>query len=133
MIPKIIKRFNESRESLAIRFRGSLPSEYREIVRAVIEAVADNDDDECALDPKRIHEINDGDYGGIMLYLIPENKYHPYNYWYVRVAYGTCGQCDTLEAIRERSSSDAELAVRDCMTLALHIAQSIKKLGGNIV
>ena len=54
-------------------------------------------------DPNRIHEIDDGDYQGTLVYVIAAKDYQPDDYWYVKIGYGSCSACDTLEAIRNFS------------------------------
>lgn len=57
--------------------------------------------DECdAPHPERIHQIDDGDYQGTLIFVIGAGGYQPSRYWYVKVGYGSCSGCDTLQAIR---------------------------------
>jgi hypothetical protein len=77
-----------------------------------------------------LHCIDDGDYQGTLLFLIPEDTYQPDNYYYVKVEYGSCSGCDTLESIRDYDSDTPnDEQVKDYMTLCLHIIQKFKKLG----
>ena len=76
-----------------------------------------------------ILSIDHGDYQGTLLFIIAASGYQPNKYWFVKVDYGSCSGCDTLEGIRCYSDgppSDAQVA--DYMTLALHILQGIKPL-----
>lgn len=79
-----------------------------------------------------VHEINDGEYQGTMLYLITDNSiYQPSvsNYYFTYVWYGSCSGCDALEGIRCYSSElPDEKQVKEYMTLCLHIVQRIKLL-----
>jgi hypothetical protein len=88
-------------------------------------------------DPTRIHQIDDGDYQGTLLFVIAASGYQPSDYWYVKVGYGSCSGCDTLQAIDgyggysdEAPSKDQ---VDDYMTLALHIIQGLKSMQGEQV
>lgn len=55
------------------------------------------------IDIYRIHEIDDGDYQGTYLYVIPFATYEPTEYEYLMtyVGYGSCSGCDTLQSIQE--------------------------------
>ena len=39
--------------------------------------------------------------------MIPEEGYQPSDYWYVRVSYGSCCGCDTLQSITDCSGDTA--------------------------
>lgn len=126
MIQEFVDAFIPKQESL---FTETHPEEYIEIVRAVIEAI--NPDGEYELpDPKRIHQIDDGDYQGTLLFLIAAVGYQPSDYWYVKVYYGSCSGCDTLQSISGYSGEPPSTQqAKDYQTLALHIVQGLKKLG----
>ena len=98
MISEFVKAWDERKGEIEAKFRANHPDNYMEVVRNVIE-ILDNGYD--TPDSKNIHEIDDGDYQGTLLYLIPENCYQPSDYWYVKVSYGSCSGCDTLEGIRD--------------------------------
>lgn len=50
----------------------------------------------------RITEIDDGDYQGTFLFVIPFDTYQPSNYEYLMtsVCYGSCSGCDVLQNIQ---------------------------------
>lgn len=136
MIQEFVERFEKNkdkvREMLASHKRHydwgeSWEIEYKDIVKAVITVLHDGYG--CP-DPENIHEIDDGDYQGTLVYVIPEECYQPSDYWYVRVAYGSCCVNDTLQSITDCSGS---AALDDLMTLALHIVQGLKKMDGEWV
>ena len=137
MIEKFTKRWFERKDSVQERFEAKLPSSYSDIVLAVVEMLNDEDEYETP-DPSRIHEINDGDYQGTLLYVIGAAIYQPSTYWYVKVGYGSCSGCDTLESIlsgnwghetEEEKKAWKDEAVSQLMTLALHIVQGLKLMG----
>src|SRR5690606_41690756 len=102
---------------------------YRAVVKAVCQVITP--DDYGDIDPERIHEIDDGDYQGTLVYVIAATGYQPDDYWYVRVGYGSCSGCDTLEAIKEYSDEPpTDDQVAQYMPLALHIVQGLRKMGG---
>lgn len=140
MIDKFVERFdanrNELRDSLGKYYReeryGDYVSRewdisYKDIVREVISILADEDSYGYEPDPNRIHQIDDGDYQGTLLFVIAANDYQPDDYWYVKVDYGSCSGCDTLMAITV-SGNNKDKALDDLMTLALHIVQRLKKM-----
>lgn len=130
MEQELVARFDAKRDEI----RGNLLNllinsdyciDYIDIVKVVIEAVHYG---YGTPDPERIHEIDDGDYQGTLLYVIPDDCYQPYNYWCAKVAYGSCGVCDTLQAILEGEYGHTVDEVVDALfTLALHIVQGLKK------
>lgn len=94
-----------------------------DIVRVVAEALHGKNID---IDYDNIHVIDDGDYQGTLLFVIPEKCYQPFDYWYVRISYGSCSVCDTLQGIIE--NEDFKQVADDLFTLALHIAQGLKRM-----
>jgi len=121
VIQEFVNKFMESKSLLAAEFSANPPTEYKDVVRAVTKVLSDVD---YGLDPERIHEIDDGDYQGVLVYVIGEPGYCPSNYWYVRIDYGSCAACDTLLAAE---------GVDDYMTLALHVVQGLKSMRDGIV
>ena len=133
MIKEFVERFMAHRDMLRERFSAEHPTSYEDIVKAVVEVISVNDS-YGSPDPSRIHQIDDGDYQGILVFIIGEVGYQPNNYWYVKVSYGSCGGCDTLESIRAYDDSPPnESQVNDYMTLALHIVQGLRKMGGELI
>jgi hypothetical protein len=129
MIQTYVDRFMapEGQATLRAALSQAHPS-YRSLVTDVIKVIAADDYD--APDPERIHEIDDGDYQGTLLYVIGARGYQPSDYFYVKVRYGSCSGCDTLQGIREyQETPPREDQIKDYMTLALHIVQGLKKLG----
>jgi len=127
MIKEFVDRFEKNKKKLKEIFSQKHPDQYLDIVKAVVEILY-NEDDYGGIDPNRIHEINDGDYQGTLLFVIADTRYQPSDYWYVKVSYGSCSGCDTLESIKDYSSEKPnESQVNDYMTLALHIVQGLKK------
>lgn len=129
MIEQFVTRWNENKDKLETRFAESHPTDYETIVTEVVKIVTTKVYGEYAPDPERITEIDDGDYQGTLLYVIPEKGYQPSDYYYVKVGYGSCSGCDTLESIRNYSDcKPTKEQVKHYMTLALHIVQNLKKM-----
>jgi len=130
MIEEFTKAWFSNLHAMREKFAAKHPDDYKEVVRAVIEMLAASSDEYEKPDPNRIHEIDDGDYQGTLVYVIGGSGYQPSRYWYVKVGYGSCSGCDTLQGI-SGYSSDApnDQQVSEYMTLALHIVQGLREMG----
>jgi hypothetical protein len=128
VIQEFVDRFMAKKPELEAKFREAHPSEYIDIVKAVVEVVTTDEYND--IDPSRIHTIDDGDYQGTLLFVIAAKGYQPSDYWSVFVSYGSCSGCDTLQAIHDYGSdAPTDDQVSQYMTLALHIVQGLKKIG----
>ena len=130
MIQEFVDRFIAARPVLQAQFKAKAPGDYAEIVKAVVQTIATEDYGQP--DANRIHAIDDGDYQGTLVFVIGANGYQPSDYWYVRVGYGSCSGCDTLQDIDGYSSEPTtDKQAEQYWTLALHIVQGLKKMGGD--
>lgn len=130
MEQELVARFDAKREEVRDNLRKLLIDKnwfgYIDIVKIVIEAVHDG---YGSPNPENIHEIDDGDYQGTLLFVIPSDNYQPYTYWYVKVDYGSCSGCDTLMAILDGDFGNTiDEKVDSLFTLALHIIQGLKRM-----
>lgn len=130
MINDLVLRWEKNKHLIKEEFQKKHPDDYKEVVSNVIKHITSEDAcGICNLDPERIHEIDDGDYQGTLIYVIGAKGYQPSDYWAVSVNYGSCSGCDTLQRIRAYSNdAPDEDQVKDYMTLALHIVQGIKEI-----
>ena len=132
MDKKIVAAWNMHKEKVRATFEKAHPDDYRSVVTAVVQMLHDSSDDYNKPDPARIHEIDDGDYQGTLVYVIGATGYQPDKYWSVKVGYGSCSGCDTLEGIRHSApygaTAPTEEQVKDYMTLALHITQGLYEM-----
>ena len=127
MIQDFVERWEAKKDELKKKYSEEAPSAYFHIVKDVVSLLSS--DDYGSIDPKRIHTIDDGDYQGTLLFVIGANGYQPRTYWYVKVDYGSCSGCDTLEAIQNYSDDNpTEEQVQNYMALALHILQGLKEI-----
>ena len=134
MIQKFVDKFMENKEQLRAEFSERHPEDYKDLVSHTIRLL--NPEREYnGPDHLNIHEISSGGYQGTLLYIIPEVGSCPDVYWAVKVSYGSCSACDTLESIRSHSWEDKveEQQTEDYLTLALHIVQQIVEIGGETV
>lgn len=114
--------FKTKMESLIDKESYSFPN-YKAVVQAVVELIGGEYDEP---DPKRIHQIDDGDYQGTLVFVIAAKGYQPYDYWATKVCYGSCSGCDTLQAIEDYTPLETQLS--DLYTLGLHIVQAMKEI-----
>lgn len=132
MIQEFVNRYMNNAHLLKELFKKH-PDNYAEIVKNVITIIS-SDEDDYMPDPERIYEIDDGHYQGTLVYVMGAKGYQPSDYWYVKVGYGSCSGCDTLERIKtydDEPPTDEQL--KDYMTLCLHIVQGLKKMGDDEV
>ena len=75
------------------------------------------------LNINRITEIDDGDYQGTLVYLIPFNSYQPsaHEYLMTYVYYGSCSCCDTLQGIMDDYARNKEKQVSELVDLCKDI------------
>ena len=107
--------------------------DYEDLVKMVVDYILNGDvdnNDEYKWDSDKITKIDDGDYQGTLLFLIPQDTYQPSEWEYLMtyVGYGSCSGCDTLQAIQ--NWGDGLLTddqVKDYMKLCLHIVSDIIK------
>ena len=91
--------------------------EYKDLVKLTVVFIL-NDENEWSVN--KIKEIDDGDYQGTLLYLIPEDTYQPNSSEYLMtfVEYGSCSGCDTLQAIQcFLDTKDRNESINDLMHL----------------
>ena len=129
---QIVQLWEANKDKVKSVFEEAHPDSYKDVISAVVKMLHDASDDYEKPDPERIHEIDDGNYQGTLIYVIGCTGYQPSEYWYVKVSYGSCSGCDTLQSICGYSSKKpTEEQVKDYMTLALHIIQGMQKMGAS--
>lgn len=133
MIQEFVDRFMAKKDDISAVFTERHPEEYKDVVCAVVEALHDPDIYD-SIDPSRIHQIDDGSCQGTLVFVIGGSGYQPDDYWYVKVGYGSCSGCDTLQGISGYSDEKPTAEqVAEYMTLALHVVQGLKKMGDDTV
>jgi hypothetical protein len=134
MIQEFVDIYQNNKDILRKAFQVKHPEDYAELVKAVVTIISGFSKDYSKPDPDRITTIDHGGYQGTLLFVIGAEGYQPDRYWYVKVNYGSCSGCDTLEAIRDYENGPPnEKQIDDYMTLALHIVQGLKLMGGEVV
>lgn len=135
MLKYCVKQWDKNKDKLEEAFRtqwGWNTCEYKDLVVALVQYVLNDADapDWEHWDYKRITEIDNGDYQGTLLYLIPRCCYQPcaHDYLMTYVEYGSCSGCDTLMGIQGyRDDALTDKQVSDFMTLCKDLLTSIIK------
>ncbi len=141
MIEAIVKQWDANKHKLEEYFATTKQedySDYKTIVVKLFELVITEIENEWSgtdeFDISKMTVIDDGDYQGTTIYIIPKNTYQPSISDYVITDnyYGSCSGCDTLLAI---SNYDDDLPskeqVKEYMTIALHLVQKLRWLGSD--
>ena len=133
MIKEFVNQWNKYNNNLVEYFRKTPQSEYNDyttLVELVIEKVI-NYNSGTTYNTEAITAIDNGDYQGTLLYIIPRNTYQPSveDYIFTSVYYGSCSGCDTLLSISEYGSGiPSDEQIKDYMMLCLHIVENFKRL-----
>lgn len=133
MIKYCLQQWNANKNKLQEKFenqKGWNRRNYENLVVEVVKTIL-NIGSEFTWDSDHITEIDDGDYQGTLLYLIPRDTYQPseYEYLITYVNYGSCSFCDVLQSIQSGHYNDdylTETQVKDFMTLCKDILTNMK-------
>jgi hypothetical protein len=134
MISSIIEQWENNKSKLENYFRTTDQYEYcgyKQIVEKLFELCITNADEHCGFNIKRMTVIDDGDYQGTKLFIIPKDTYQPSvdDYITTHTYYGSCSGCDTLQSICGYDYGlPTEEQVKLYMTLALHLVQKLRWL-----
>lgn len=136
MIPEIIKQWEENKDKLREYFKITPQEEYcnsyKDILIKVLELCIPKSDEYSGWGLSNITVVDNGDYQGTQIFIIPKDTYQPdiEDYITTNTYYGSCSGCDTLLSIssfNEEKLPD-ESQVEQYMTLALHLVQRMKRL-----
>lgn len=142
MVKEFVDAFMDGKGRLREKFCERLREDaygidYDFLVKSTFETIESSTGDRYRDKPSAdlIHCIDDGNYQGTLVYVIPEAGYQPSRYWYCRIAYGSCSACDTLEGILATYGiyDRIETALDDMMALCLHIVQGTREMEGEEV
>jgi hypothetical protein len=134
MISSIIEQWENNKSKLENYFRTTDQYEYcgyKQIVEKLFELCITNADEYCGFNIERMTVIDDGNYQGTKLFIIPKDTYQPSvdDYITTHTYYGSCSGCDTLQSICGYDYGlPTEEQVKLYMTLALHLVQKLKWL-----
>jgi hypothetical protein len=104
--------------------------DYLYLVKKTVDIILNDDEDNYNnYSTKGITQIDDGDYQGTLLFMIPRNTYQPseYDYLMTYVGYGSCSGCDCLQSIQAWHYDDppTEEQIKDFLSLCKDIIQNI--------
>ena len=135
MIQEIIKRWEENKYKLEEYFSTTKQEKfasYEAIVQKIFELVINSDEDSYErFNINKMTVIDDGNYQGTQIFIIPKDTYQPNidDYLITHTYYGSCSGCDVIEGIRNYSSGlPTEQQVKEYMILALHLVQKMKRI-----
>lgn len=138
MEKEFIKQWEENKYKLEEYFKTTKQEEYsssyEQIVRKVFELCLLKADDYRGFDLSKMTVIDDGDYQGTQIFIIPVDTYQPSVSDYVMTHnyYGSCSGCDTLMSIHDyRDGLPSDEQVKEYMSLSLHLIQKLKWLVNN--
>lgn len=136
MIAEIIQKWEENKLKLEEYFKTTKQEEYQSyesIVRKIFEICINVSDSKYNnFNLEKLHVIDDGDYQGTQIFIVPKDTYQPSaeDYIITDTYYGSCSGCDTLLSIcsyrDEVVPNDEQL--KEYMTLALHLVQKMRWL-----
>jgi hypothetical protein len=136
----IVNLWEQNNEILRNYFKTTIQENYqsyKSLVKLITEYILNNHEESYDIpkyDIEHITIIDDGDYQGTQLFLIPEDTYQPSasNYLVTYTYYGSCSGCDTLQGIHGYEDDlPNEEQVNDYMSLCLHLIQRMKSLYEN--
>ena len=132
MIDDWVKIWDAHKGEIEKIFTEKHPDNYEEIVKQVVTLISKHTDGwRGKPDHEKITCFGGDDYQGTLLFVIPGKSYSPCQYWYVKVDYGSCSGCDTLQSIYsdgDWGTKPTTGQIKDYMMLALHILQETKEL-----
>ena len=110
---------------------------YKDLVRFAIDEILNVNGDKKQLiwnvvNEEAVTKIDDGDYQGTLLFIVPKHTYQPSSYEYLitYIEYGSCCCCDALEGALDYSygGGDAfENVIDGLMTICQDIIFNIKR------
>lgn len=106
--------------------------DYKHLVELVVECILNSGErrEFSEWDSKCITVVDNGDYQGTLLFLIPRNTYQPAEYEYLMtyVGYGSCCGCDTLLSIKDEYEEKVTNAqIKDFMNLCKDLVTNMIK------
>ena len=136
MIREFVAAWDKNKQNLRHYIASNRQGEYDsygKLVKALFREVINPYLSEYNCDifnTEKLHEIDDGDYQGSLIFLVPRDTYQPSPEDYVMTFqyYGSCSGCDTLLGISQYCDDkypDKE-QIDDYMTLCLHLLQHFR-------
>lgn len=135
MLKYCLTQWNKNEDKLKeVLSKNTELNDYITLVKLTFDTIFNMDNKYgVELDIENITEINNGEYQGTLLYLIPFKTYQPYEYEYLMtyVNYGSCSGCDTLESILSDGEYDSKVPtvqqLKDYMSLCRDLINNTVK------
>lgn len=135
MIKEFVEKWDKYKGNLENYFRNTEQKEYqdyKDIVKALFENVINQGEtDWNKFNLEKMTIIDDGDYQGTQIFIIPLDIYQPdaNSYVVTNTYYGSCSGCDTLQGISYYEQGlPSENQIKAYMELSLHLLQKCKWL-----
>lgn len=137
MIKKLVEKWEANKGELESNLRSNTnlnKCNYSDLVKIAFDSIVNTGENDQILNVGNIHQIDDGDYQGTLVFLIPGDTYQPGHEEYLMtyVYYGSCSGCDLLQSIRgwgEEPVTDSQ--IKDYMALCKDIiTRTIKPYDG---
>ena len=132
MEKKFVELWDKNKDTLSNWFSDNVMDyDYSDIVKKVFELVLSTNDYGCEFDVENMTTIDNGDYQGTQIFIIPIKTYQPaeYEHAVTHQSYGSCSGCDALESITNYGyDKPNDEQIKDLMNLALHLVQNAKFL-----
>jgi hypothetical protein len=132
-----MRNWDENRDVLYNAIRShDVGFQYYDLVKLAIDCILNHsteDYEDCGYshkwDTENITVIDNGDYQGTLLFMIPAKCYQPSECEYLLTfaGYGSCGGCDALLSIVEFAYEMTDEIARDLLTLCKHLIENIVK------
>lgn len=105
---------------------------YNSLLKLTVDSILNDSDYGPKWNTDKITTIDDGDYQGTFLFLIPEETYQPsaHEYLMTYIYYGSCSGCDTLQHIQSlwyNDESVPEEAIKEFMMLCKDFIMNMVK------
>lgn len=113
MLKYCVEKWDKNKDKLEQALRDDIKlskRSYHDLLVATIQNIF-HDGDDIKWNTERITQIDDGDYQGTLLFVIPMDTSEPCasEYLITYVSYGSCSGCDTLLALQD----DVKLSMHD--------------------
>lgn len=126
MITKLTTPFVEAKDRYIKWLKTQDSPGYGDLLKQALVFATENESDFSygdMPDVERIHQIDDGDWQGTLVFVIAAVGYQPNAYWVTKVGYGSCSGCDALEDAWGYSESDHDYEATYILTL--HMMQGL--------
>lgn len=134
MIKFCLEQWEKNKGALreAIEKEFTTNDDYEKLMRLIVKHVFNDAGEDDVYDAENVTVVDNGNYQGTLLFVIPQSSYQPSEYEYLLsyIGYGSCSGCDALLRAQSNYSDDDYKKfnnVDDVMSIALNIVQNTIK------